>query len=435
LLALSLHAIIRFSPAPTELAVDYMLSVAANEGHIVTRKAVKALYECRQLDLRASLMELNFWCQFAIGDRRGGLEWFYLRWPQGCDVDEHGNTIRVVCDGAYEPGMGWICQDFLESSLPYLDIEEETLHEAWDGWHLDAGDWQKNLDLTTWATKVQGLSNGKRDDQAALQIYDDFTEAMSAADLCSGRTFASENNILLDVTLPELSSKFREDYVVAYELLEAAPLISHDTLSTDISLWMRSRARKYLQIDQHVEHGWEVQSELDRPSEEQIIDHIRSQSIAIDSSITRHDFGSAFDPISEPEKTSPYNTGSLEVSSFDRTMTLIATEIAPYVRSIVSYDSRLQKDRARLSNLLSEGGRCGKRMRTTRAAMSALEGGTRSTTRRDRYFGPHLNPHLVLKTGLPSWQDAVLVEMAERGDLSRETSQGRVRGGQPGSRG
>ena len=38
--------------------------------------------------------------------------------------------------------------------------------------------------------------------------------------------------------------------------------------------------------------------------------------------------------------------------------------------------------------------------------MSALEGGARSTTRRDRYFGPGLNPYYVLRTGKQSWLDA-----------------------------
>jgi len=38
--------------------------------------------------------------------------------------------------------------------------------------------------------------------------------------------------------------------------------------------------------------------------------------------------------------------------------------------------------------------------------MSALEGGARASTRRDKYFGDVLNPYLVLKTGLQSWLDA-----------------------------
>jgi len=136
-------------------------------------------------------MELNFWCQFAVGDRKSGLEWFYPRWPKGCDIDEHGNTKRVVSSSTYETGMGWLCQDQFDSHIPYLDIEEETLHEAWDGWDLDVGDWQEHLNLTSWADKIQG-QNGN---QAALGVYEDFTEAMSAADICSASTFAADNKV------------------------------------------------------------------------------------------------------------------------------------------------------------------------------------------------------------------------------------------------
>ena len=175
----------------------------------------------------------------------------------------------------------------------------------------------------------------------------------------------------------------------------------------DISLWMKSRARNNLQVDQQIQHGFEATKSLDRASELDVLQLIRKKSSA-GTAISRRDFSLAFDPISEPEKGSSSNNGSLEASSFDRTTAIIATDLAPFVRSVVAYDARLQQDRARMSNLLSEGGRRGKRMRTTRAAMSALEGGARSVTRREKYFGPDLNPYLVLKTGMQSWLDAAM---------------------------
>ena len=229
--------------------------------------------------------------------------------------------------------------------------------------------------------------------------------------------------VIIDASLPEMSSKAREDYVLAYPIIEASPLISYDHLGADVSLWIKSRAREYLQIHQHIQHEWEVPTELDGATEAQVLDLIRYQSSTNKSTITRHDFSLAFDPISEPEKSSLSNTGSLEASAFDRNLSLIVTDIAPYVRSIVSYDARLQQDRIRLSNLLSQGGngRGPKRMRTTRAAMSALEGGARSTTRREKYFGPDLNPHFVLKTGSQSWLEAIS-EISE-GDGSTKLGQ------------
>jgi hypothetical protein len=58
--------------------------------------------------------------------------------------------------------------------------------------------------------------------------------------------------------------------------------------------------------------------------------------------------------------------------------------------------------------------------------MSALEGGARSTTRRDKYFThPALNSYLVLKTGPKSWQDALLaLNPPNEAAKSRRSSQG-----------
>lgn len=410
---LSLHAILRFSPPPIDLATDYMLLVAASEGHILRREALKSLYESRLCDLRGSLADINFWCQFAVGSSKGGLDWFYPRWPPGKDIDEHGRTIRVVSEDTYQSGMGMLSQDLLESGVNGLDIEEEIMHEAWDVWHLDAGDWAETLDLSGWADKIQSSTNGREAARATLAAYEDFSEFMSVSDICSTGAFSSPNQAYMDTTLPELSLKVREDYILAHELIEATPLADVHGIGKDIALFIKSRSRKYLQNDQHTSQTSGVPAFSGRLTESCILDLVRGQTLSADCLITRGDFSLAFDPISEPEKTSLYNTGSLEASAFDRTCALIATDIAPFVRSIVSYDAQLQQDRARLSNLLSEGGRKGKRMRTTRSAMSALEGGARRTTRKERYFGPGLNPKLVLKTGMPTWHAAVNMEMGE----------------------
>ncbi|CZR56914.1 related to ELG1 Protein required for S phase progression and telomere homeostasis, forms an alternative replication factor C complex important for DNA replication and genome integrity [Phialocephala subalpina] len=414
--ALPLHAIIRMSPPPVDLATDYILLVAACEGHVLKREAVQAVYESRNMDLRAALTELNFWCQFAVGDEKNGLGWYLSRWPKGNDVDKDGNTIRVVSEGTYKVGMGWLSQDVLESNMHHLDIEEETLHEMCDGWGLDIGDWQKTLDLDSWAQ-----NDDRTQSRAALRAYDDFLETMSDADCCSGGLFAPDNQLIIDPSIPELADKVRLDYTLDSDILEASALVNYDTLSKDITLWMRSRSRNYLHVDQHVKMDREVPPELSRPDESDIIRLIRKGATYTDPSLTRRNFSVAFDPISEPEKTL-FTDGKLDASVFDRTMKIIVEDMAPYVRSIVDFDARLQEERIRRSNLLSEGGRKGKKMRMTRAAMSALEGGARSTTRREKYFGSLLNPHLVMKTGMQTWMDAALVEVNASG--SRRSSKG-----------
>lgn len=54
---------------------------------------------------------------------------------------------------------------------------------------------------------------------------------------------------------------------------------------------------------------------------------------------------------------------------------------------------------------MSQGGKA-KRIRTTRAAYSAMEGGQRSTTRAERWFKANINSHMVLATGGKDWPRA-----------------------------
>jgi DNA polymerase III delta prime subunit len=188
--ALDLHAIVRLSPPPSDVAIDYMLLVAAAEGHVIRRRAVKSLYEARQFDLRATLTELDYWCQLGIGDRKGGLEWFCPRWPPGCDVDGDGHKIRVVSEGTYMTGMGWLGRDFIFERLDKPEVEEEILREAWDGWNIDIGDWHESLEIAPLLEDVTGDSM-----LSALLSYEAFAESMSVADICASSSLATGNQV------------------------------------------------------------------------------------------------------------------------------------------------------------------------------------------------------------------------------------------------
>jgi hypothetical protein len=209
----------------------------------------------------------------------------------------------------------------------------------------------------------------------------------------------------LDATTPKIPEKARDDYTIGHRLIQADSEVDYTSLRTSIGLYMRSRSREHVQVDTMI-LKWPVLSELDAPTESNIISQVQTRHRP-PPGISRYDLSLAFDPIAEPEKPSLPTTGSLEASVFDRTLSMIAVDIAPYVRSIVAYDAKLQNERTRMSNLLSEGGRGGKRMRTTRAAMSALEGGARKTTRKERYFGAALNPELVFRTAGKGWAQAL----------------------------
>lgn len=229
---------------------------------------------------------------------------------------------------------------------------------------------------------------------------------------------------MFDKSAPDISDKSRDDYLIGYRLLQTDPLVRYQRLGTDVGLWVRSRAREHVQVDM-LARRWDVLPELESVLESQIIERIKTSNTSSRKGIGRSDFSLAFDPIAESDSITSSTSDKLEASIFDRTLSMLAVDVAPFVRSIVTYDSRFQEERIRLSNLLSEGGKKSKRVRTTRAAMSALEGGHRKNTRKDRYFGNSLNAIVVQRTGGEGWQEAATAAVAsDEGHMSSDGSRG-----------
>ena len=175
-----LHAIFRLVPIPENLAIDYLVLLAGAEGHILSRDSLSLLYRARNRDLRASIAELNFYCQMGIGDTKGGLEWM-LTPPssKGEKVTERG--LRVLSEGTYLEGMGFLSHDQPhEDNKGLCEKELELLSQAFDGWNIDAEDWYDFMDPKL----VLGTTHPKSR-QESLKELDDFQqvfEALSAAD-------------------------------------------------------------------------------------------------------------------------------------------------------------------------------------------------------------------------------------------------------------
>ena len=176
---IALHAIFRFGPPPDPLAVDYLLLVACNEGHLLPREAVSALYNAKRSDLRASIAELNFWCQMAIGDVKGGLEWMLIR----STADEHhepeSESTRVVSEGTYQNGMGWLSGDLSSETDPSISQETELLLEAWNGWGIDVG---AHNDYVIRNLRMRPEEISGRQAIEELERFEQACEALSAAD-------------------------------------------------------------------------------------------------------------------------------------------------------------------------------------------------------------------------------------------------------------
>ena len=143
-----------------------------------------------------------------------------------------------------------------------------------------------------------------------------------------------------------------------------------------------------------------------------------AQRLRKQNPVTRSSLSVAFSPIASSPKAlskGPY------ISSFDNTESVLVEEVAPYVRSIVSYDMRLEEQRLRLNSILFEGARNGKQIRTTRASRAALEGGSKANTRREKWFPGSVNFPLVLRTGGSNWQ-TIALRRATSQDYDEDTN-------------
>jgi len=115
----------------------------------------------------------------------------------------------------------------------------------------------------------------------------------------------------------------------------------------------------------------------------------------------------AFEPIMQANYVFPLPTGRL-APSFENGSGPLFEDLAPYIRAIVAFDLRLEQYRLQLSGLLSEGSTGAKKIRRTRASRAALEGGSKSHTRKERWFPPDTNPARILATGNQEWQDLLV---------------------------
>ncbi|KAF7570441.1 AAA multi-domain protein [Pyrenophora tritici-repentis] len=346
---LPLAAILRLQPAPMDVATDYLLILAGKEGHILERQAVRDLYESKDHDLRASIMELDLWCQMSVGDRKGGLEWMYQRWPAGKDMDEHGRTLRVASEGTYKSGMGWLSHDVFQTrSNAAFDKQEELLQEIWAEWGISPSAWTASLRNEQHPRPTHNSEPSSSIEQ--LKRLDAYADSLSAADIFCRvdlPNYETDHDQPIDATQPPHPRK------------KTLPPLPSSSLAT--------------------------------PNVPR-------------SPLTRPVFASALDCLAAPpdQLLAERTSFTLTPSSFDRTFSIITLDLAPYVRSIVAHEQMLEDQRLRLGTLLTAGGN-GKRARTTRASRVALEGGVRETKRRDRWFEAGVDFEAVMRTAGECW--------------------------------
>lgn len=243
----------------------------------------------------------------------------------------------------------------------------------------------------------------------------------------------------LDTTSPEISDKARSNYIVGFPWTLVQADSVPDYANMDTRLAMTNQLLTH-QIHSSLHNKDESADMLDgiliksKSLEHNLITAIQRNCSPDQppSQLTRATFSAALDSLAEASSTSLAAPNAMTASSLDREFSIIVTEIAPYVRSIAAHDLTIEQQRMKVGNLLSAGGGA-KKMRMTRASRSAVEGGRRETTRRERWFDKALNLGMVLRTAGQGWGDVLKARSSVDGESVRSTREGSVRSIREGS--
>ena len=209
--------------------------------------------------------------------------------------------------------------------------------------------------------------------------------------------------------------KERSNYVEGFSLLQADPVVDQTGVTEAIAFTVKACARRLVQA-------------RDRESIDTVLSDEKMTSMITDTMQARRserpnkrsDYAAVFKPIARSIKPVLGTPKGPQISAFDGSLSIIAEDLAPYVRSIVSYDLRLEEQRRLLSSLLSHPGQNSKRQRTTRASRAALEGGRKAHTRRERWFPENTNFDSVLQFGGKGWQDIALKQAMAAAEQSED---------------
>ncbi|KAI5310408.1 hypothetical protein KEM55_007451, partial [Ascosphaera atra] len=388
---LPLEGIVRMEPVQSDLAVDYLLTVAAREGHLLQHKDMDFLYTSLKNDFRASLMALNFWCQMTVGSERGGYDWPRDKDLVSGNFDNVKEKARIVSDGTYVKGMGMLSRDISvlapNTETKKLELKRESLEQ----WCIGVMDWEAR---EAWTRQAEEQRAEPLEDASSATQVDDWTADMrSCLDIFCGQTLEDTLRPSLDASWPELPAKQRANYTESYPLIQADYRPEHHPLSVEIG----SAFGVFLHEDKgqpkkEHEHGRK------RAIEKHVINHIMGKVAAgADMKLDRRALCTVFRPLGLVSATAqPPHKITLTV---DRELSVISEDVAPYARAIVAHDQEVEKRRNAVET--------GAKRRATRTSAAAYEGSSVAWSRKKTWLENRLHPATVAMTGGKGWQGAV----------------------------
>lgn len=183
---LKLHAILRFQRPPCDLAADYMLIVAALEGHLLNPDCLCRLYLSRGQDLRAAMMQLSFWCQVGVGSEKAGLDWLPDRHLFSEDPHQRSSAPRAISVRTYVDGMGWYNRDLAMDQVWPQESRATLIADSLDQWNFSLMDWEE-----TEAMKDKSQAEDEISRLEALDFQSWKADMRSCLDTFSGHSLDS----------------------------------------------------------------------------------------------------------------------------------------------------------------------------------------------------------------------------------------------------
>ncbi|KAK6381243.1 hypothetical protein LTS17_004300 [Exophiala oligosperma] len=313
---LDLFTVLAFDRPQPVLAVDHLQSIAAAEGHLLNRDSIERLYASKGHDLRASITELNLWCQMTVGSTQGGLDWM-LPCNMKARSNQDDSVLRIISQDTFTTGL-----DLLPNG--HSDMED-MVRLTQDSLEVPAVDWIRD-EIPVEDTDERRLET--------LDAMLSISEIRSTMDLLGPYT-----SPILATFIPTTS-------------------------------------------------GGEKRKTPREKAVDSVVERLTQKRMS------RLDVTDAFEMLMEDYRIALPTAPGRKAPSLDNAAQSVVTDVAPYVRNIVSHEQRLEQIRHELN-----GGSQVKRQRKTRAARAALEGGNKGTTRRDRWFPDGLDFSAVLATG------------------------------------
>lgn len=385
---LELEDIVRMTSPPSDIVVDYCLTIAAKEGHLLRSEDVETLYMSMGKDLRATLTALNFWCQMGVGSEKAGLDWRPDSRLIFGNEEEKDEVSRTISEGDYVDGMEMFNHD-MAALTPKLENAFELREEYLKQWSIGVMDWEEREMIDT-----MRQTNPTNDMDIGTELRDthEWTADMrSCLDIFCGQSLETPFHDQLDTSWPEISAKQRSSYTETYPLVQADPQVEYASLTTKIGSTFSVLLHRHISQDEK--------------SEEQIlINHTkRRASNPIEAPMSRNDLYAILEPLSREDLTLYNAISGRQSFSLDREISVAAEDVAPYIRAIVSTDEEAMRRR---EEFLREEQENNPKRRKTRASMAATEGGT--VSRRETYFTRHndLVP-AIFDTASVSWGKAL----------------------------